>query len=249
MLVAASTDCYPEIPLPDVFEKLLDLEFSAVEIAIRDDRDQLKPEHILDDVDRAVSLCRDTHRLEITGYDVQIDATGDQFYEQFSAICRLAKATKVASITVPSAVHGTPFNEEVEHLRKLVAIATLESACVSIRSQIGRLSEDPDTVVVLCDNVKGLGVTLDPTHYIAGPHAQRGFEKLDRYTYNVLLRDSDKDHLQTRIGQGTVDYGKVISMLEKVNYDRALVVHLGRLPDIDHDAEMRKLRLLLESLL
>ena len=194
-------------------------------------------------------MCRDTHRLEITGYDLRIDATGDEFYEQFSACCRLAKATKVASITVPSAVHGTPFNEEVEHLRRLVAIATLESACVSIRSELGRLSEDPDTVVVLCDNVKGLGVTLDPSHYIAGPHAQRGFEKLDKYTYNVHLRDSDKDNLQTRIGQGTVDYGKIISGLEKEGYDRALVVMLNRLPDIDHDAEMRKLRLLLESLL
>ncbi|MCA9217447.1 MAG: sugar phosphate isomerase/epimerase [Planctomycetales bacterium] len=248
MLVAASTDCYPEIPLPEVFEKLLDLEYSAVEIAVREDG-QLKPSDVVADVERCVGLCRDTHRLEITGYDVRIDATGDEFYEQFTACCRLAKATKVASITVPSAVHGTPFNEEVEHLRRLVAIATLESACVSIRSELGRLSEDPDTVVVLCDNVKGLGVTLDPSHYIAGPHAHRGFEKLDKYTYNVHLRDSDKDHLQTRVGQGTVDYGKIISGLEKVNYDRALVVNLNRLPEIDHDAEMRKLRLLLESLL
>ena len=34
MLVAASTECFSELSLPDVYEKLLELEFSAVEISI-----------------------------------------------------------------------------------------------------------------------------------------------------------------------------------------------------------------------
>ena len=59
-------------------------------------------------------------------YSVQIDAQGDEHYRQFAACCKLAKATKVVTLTVPSAELGTPFNEEVEHLRRLVAIAKLE---------------------------------------------------------------------------------------------------------------------------
>jgi sugar phosphate isomerase/epimerase len=237
------------MPLPAVFEKLQDLEYSAVEIAIRETGNQLRPTDVLRDEVRAIGICRDTHRLDITGYEVDIAANGEKHYELFAACCRLAKATKVASITVPSGEHGTPFNEEVEHLRKLVAIATFESARVSIRSQIGRLSEDPDTVVVLCDNVKGLGVTFDPSHYHCGPHSGRNLEKLMRYTFNVHLRDSRREKLQTRVGQGEIDYGKLISMLQKVGYDRSLTVHMVRLADVDHEAEMRKLRLLLESLL
>ena len=248
MIVSASTDCFQDLTLPDVFERLVDLEFAAVEISIRHGDPQLSPADVLNDLDMAVGLCRDTHRLGITGYTVEIGVQGQEHYDQFAAACRLAKATKVACLTVPSAELGTPFNEEVEHLRRLVAIATMESVVVSIRSQIGRLSEDPDTVVVLCDNVKGLGVTLDPSHYICEPNTGRHYEKLMKYTQNVHLRDTSKTELQVRVGQGEVDYGKLINLLRRVGYDRALCVDIRPQPDVDHAAELRKLRLLLESL-
>jgi len=248
VIVSASTDCFQDLPLPDVFERLADLEFAAVEISLRDNHPQISPAEVARDVEEAVGLCRDTHRLCITGYEVAIGAKGDAHYEQFAAICRLAKATKVATLTIPSAELGTPFNEEVEHLRRLVGIATLESVVVSLRSQIGRLSEDPDTVVVLCDNVKGLRVTLDPSHYICEPNSHRNSEKLMKYTQNVHLRDTSKKQLQVRVGQGEVDYGKLINQLRRVGYDRGLCIHMQPLPNVDHMAEMRKLRLLLESL-
>jgi sugar phosphate isomerase/epimerase len=248
VIVSVSTDCFQHLPLPDVFEKLADLEFSTIEISLRDQHPQLSPAEVLADVEKAAAICRDTHRLNISGYMVEISAQGEPHYEQFAACCRLAKATKVASLTVPSAELGTPFNEEVEHLRRLVAIATLESAVVSIRSQIGRLSEDPDTVVVLCDNVKGLGVTLDPSHYICQPNANRNYEKILKYTYNVHLRDTSRTQLQVRVGQGEVDYGKLINLLRRVGYDRALSINMQPLPDVDHLGELRKMRLLLESL-
>lgn len=249
MIVSASTDCFPDLPIPDVFERLVDLEFSSVEITLRHGHPQISPAHVLADTEKVGALCRDTHRLGISGYAVEISAQGSEHYDQFAAICRLAKATKVASLTIPSAELGTPFNEEVEHLRRLVAIATMESVVVSIRSQIGRLSEDPDTVVVLCDNVKGLGVTLDPSHYMCEPNTGRNYEKLIKYTKNVYLRDTSKTALQVRVGQGEVDYGKLVNLLNRVGYERALCIHMQELPEIDHMAEMRKLRLLLESLL
>lgn len=249
MIVAASTDCFPDLSLLDIFDRLADLEFSSVEIAIGEGNQRLTPTQVLEDLEKAVAFCRDTHRLGIVAYAVEIPARGEAHYEQFAACCRLAKATKVACISVPSGELGTPFNEEVEHLRRLVAIATLESAVVSIRSQIGRLSEDPDTVVVLCDNVKGLGVTLDPSHYTCEPNAGRHYEKLFKYTHHVQLRDTSKTQLQVRVGQGEIDYGRLLNLLRRARYDRAVSVNIHPMPDVDHPAELRKLRLLLESLL
>ena len=63
------------------------------------------------------------------------------------------------------------------------------------------------------------------------------------------LRDSTKENLQVRVGQGEVDYGKLLQQLAKVNYDRALSVQMGPVDGLDHRAEMRKIRLLLDSLL
>lgn len=249
MLVAASTECFGLLPLVDAIGRLGDLEYTNVEIAIHEGGVQIKPSEVAANIEKAIAKCRDTHRLDIIAYSVDITATGDEYYRQFLAICRLAKSTKVVTLTVPSCELGTPFNEEVERLRKLVSIATNEGVRVGIKSQVGRLSQDPDTVVVLCDNVKGLGLTLDPSHYICGPHAGRSIDKLMKYVYHVHLRDTKKDQLQVRIGQGEIEYGRLIQQLQKVNYNRSLSVNITEMPEVDHQVEMRKMRLLLESLL
>jgi hypothetical protein len=51
------------------------------------------------------------------------------------------------------------------------------------------------------------------------------------------------------VGQGEVEYGKLIAQLRKAKYNRALSVDIQEMPDVDHMGEMRKMRLLLESLL
>jgi sugar phosphate isomerase/epimerase len=249
VFVAASTECFRSLSLGEALDRLVDLEFTTIELPLSEGCDYLQPSRILADPDEAINVCHNTRRLNITAFSAEISATGEAGYEQFAACCRLAKATKVVTISVHSGELGTPFNEEVERLRKLVAIASLEGVRVGMRSQIGRLSEDPDTVAVLCDNVPGLGLTLDPSHYICGPHQGRSIDKLMKYVYHVHLRDTTKSRMQVRVGQGEVDYGKLIGQLRRLGYNRALSIHMEELPEIDHMAEMRKMRLLLESLL
>ena len=249
MFVAASTECFHDLSLNKALERLADLEFTAVELSIFEDGDQLKPSQVLADVESAVALCRNSRRLDVVAFDLRITAEKEAHYDQFTAICKMARAAKVVTITIPSAERGTPFNEEVEHLRRLVGIATLGGVRVAMKGQIGRLSEDPDTVTVLCDNVKGLGLTLDPSVYIYGSHQGRSIDKLLKYVYHTHLRDTNKKALQVRVGQGEVEYGKLISQLQKVRYNRALTVNITEMPEVDHVGELRKLRLLLESLL
>ncbi|MEE8450786.1 MAG: TIM barrel protein [Thermoguttaceae bacterium] len=249
MFVAASTTCFPNLPLSDAFQKLVDLEYSCTEIAIHEHGRQFKPSEVVENLDRAIDICRNTHRLDVCSYNLKIDATDQEHYRQFAAICKLAKATKVVSITVPSAEVGTPFNQEVEHLRELVGIASVDGVRVSTSSQLGRLSADPDTVSVLCGNVKGLGLTFDPSHYICQPNAEVDAQKVIKYVYHVRLRDTSKEALQVRVGKGVVEFGRLLTQLRQVGYNRALCVDITEMPEVDHMAEMRKMRLLLESLL
>ena len=107
------------------------------------------------------------------------------------------------TLVVPAAELGTPFNEEIERLREMVRIASLEGVVVAMKTQVGCMTQDPDTAVVLCDQVKGLGLTLDPSQYIYGPHQGRKFDKVIPYVYHVHLRDTTKDKFQVRVGQGT----------------------------------------------
>lgn len=249
MFVAASTRCFPHLPLNAALLQLVELEYTAVEIVVHETGGHLKPSEVLADTDHAVALCRQTHRLTPAALSIEMEAAEPECYHQFAACCRLAKAIKVVTLTVRAAALGTPFNEEIERLRALVAIAAREGVRVGLLTEVGRMTENPDTAINVCDNVKGLGITLDPSHYIYGPLSGVNYENLMKYVYHTRLRDTTKDQLQVRIGQGEVEYGRLVNQLHKVHYDRALCVDILPSTEVDQLTEMRKMRLLLESLL
>jgi sugar phosphate isomerase/epimerase len=236
------------LELLEAVEILSDLDFSAVEIAIHESG-KVKPSELLEDFDRGVQLLRHTHRLDISGYSVELASEGEQHYEDFAKLCNLAKTTKVANMTVPSGEHGTPFNEEVERLQKLVEIGEAEGIRVSVRSQLGCLSDDPDTLMVLCNNVDGLGITMDPSVYIAGPAKGKNLDNILKFVCNTHLRDSRPDAFQVSVGQGEVDYGKLVTQLSREKYERAMTIHMSPMEGLDHRVELRKLRRLLETLI
>ncbi len=152
-------------------------------------------------------------------------------------------------MTVRAAELGTPFNEEVERLRRLVQIAMKSGVVVGLLTESGRLTEMPDTVGSLCKSVKGLGVTLDPSHYIFGQPKMRDFDAILPSVCHVRLRDTTPNQFQIRVGQGVLEFGRLVIQLAKADFRRTLCVDIATLPDLDTAAELRKMRLLLESLL
>jgi len=68
VFVAASTECFSDMPLLDVYEKLIELEYAAVEVSIDEAGDHIKPSEVRQSLDKAISLCRDSHRLEMASY-------------------------------------------------------------------------------------------------------------------------------------------------------------------------------------
>lgn len=251
MFVAASTDCFAHLPLEEALSRLVDLEFTSVDIGLRENGGQLKPSQVRANLEHAIHVCRDTHRMTPAALFVDIAGEGAPYYDQFTACCKLAKALKVVSITVPASELGSPFNGEVERLRELVRIASLEGVVVGLKTELGRISQDPATAVVLCDHVKGLTITLDPSPFVIGPHGGASYDNVMKHVGHVVLRDTSKKKFQVRVGQGEIEYTRLVTQLAKVNYNRALSVCIQEDPesDIDHLGEMRKLRLLLESLL
>jgi sugar phosphate isomerase/epimerase len=249
VFVAAASESYPDLSFSEMLERLGDLEYTAFDLALHEQGGHLRPSEVHADLPRAIDLCRATQRITPCCLSVDIDAAEDEYLRQFASCCKLAKAIKVVTITVKSSELGTPFNAEIERLRSLVNIASLEGVRVGVKNEAGRISQDPDTTVVMCNNVKGLGLTLDPSHFIYGPHQGGSYDQVMKYVCHVLLRDTTKQELQVRIGQGEVEYGRLITQLGRAKYDRALAVSMQALPGVDHNAEMRKMRLLLESLL
>ncbi len=250
MLVCASIESFPDRSKEEILPLLVDLEFTAIEVPIHEEGTTwARPSAVLSDPDQALEACRDSNRLSIAALSVDHPTEGEHYFEEFAACCKLAKSMKVVPLVVPAAELGTPFNAEIERLQELVRIASFEGCLVALKTQIGCMTEDPDTAAVLCDNVQGLGLSLDPSHYITGPHQGRDFSKVIPYVMHVQMRDSTKSQFQVRVGQGENDYGRLISQLSKAGYQRALSVQVLPEEGLEHRAELRKMRLLLESLL
>ena len=98
-------------------------------------------------------MINSTRRLTVVGLSLDIDDEGEEYFNTFTKCCELAKLSKIVSLTVPSGEHGTPFNEEVERYKRLVKIAEQHGVRVAMRSKVGNISADPDTVSVICGHV------------------------------------------------------------------------------------------------
>jgi len=115
------------------------------------------------------------------------------------------------------------------------------------------LTARPAEAVALCRALPNLGLTLDPSHFINGPHQSASFDEVYPYVRNVRLRDSGRKpgEFQVKIGQGEIEYNRVIGQLQRSGYNRGLVLCIEDREEnaFDTEAEVRKLKLVLESLL
>ena len=248
VFVAASTSCIPGEPLAEIFDRLVDLEYTNTELLICENG-TIPPSRIAERHDAVVQLRRCSRRITPIAVFFGVEPDSPEYIEQFTLACRLAKDCGIVVITVHAAVPGTPFNEEIDRLRELVKIGVYHGVVVGVATEAGRITETPETIVSLCKNVKGLGVTLDPSHFIYNLPKPKDYESILPHVCHVRLRDTTQKQFQTGIGQGIIEFGKLVVQLNKVEYRRALCVDIAPIPNIDQSAELRKMRLLLESLL
>ena len=242
--VTASTRCFADQSFELAANSLWDLDFKHLEISVDDGCGQLTLTDLTDDPDAFVSRYRNATRATPDTFGLFIGPTP----EQMESLCRTAKLLQVTQITVPSSEQGTPFNEEIDRLRKLIEIASVEGIRVSIATDPGRMTQDPHTAVELCQQVRGLGITYDPSHYIVSGQPMN-VEQMASYIYHVRLRDTSTEAMQVSLGLGENDFAKIIGALEDTGYTQGLTIDL--LPGhFDADArllELRKMRRLLES--
>jgi sugar phosphate isomerase/epimerase len=251
--VACSTLCFARFPLDQALRTIAELEFSKVDVAIHEQGPHLRPSEVLQDVGLAAQRIRIGPSLSPAAFSVEIDAPDEgTFQRQLQAICHLARLSTVPVITIPAASAGSGIDAESKRLSLLVHLARLEGILLTVETRIGTLTETPETAVELCKRVPGLALTLDPSHYIAGPHQGKSFDQVYPYVRHVHLRDTGRSSelFQVRVGQGEVEYGRIISHLSRYHYDRLLTVEICDIPDAPFamDAEVRKLKYLLDSL-
>lgn len=246
MFVSASTRCFADEDLWTVLQRLPDMHFDKVDIWLDESGPHCKPSEVAAAPEQFVNRLHDQTRLVpaalTLGHDVSMDV--------FATLCNVCKNLRVTQINLPSAPIGTPFNSEIDRLKELVGIAKLAGVRVAVRTERNALSEDAHTAVEFCQAVPGLGLAFDPSYYL-----REGFRKqwslMAPYTSHVFLRDSTIEQVQVQVGLGEIDYSDLITELKQHKFDRALSIEM--FPELlqpeNRPLEMRKVRMLLESLL
>lgn len=253
MYVACSTLCFARHPLERCLRQIAEMEFSKVDVALDEHGPHLKPTEVAADVAAAAQRLRIGPSLSPAAVSAEIAAADPaEYVRQLRAVCRLARLCNIPAVTVAAAPSGTDLAAERSRLRGLVHVAESEGVLLLIDTRIGTLTEFPDAALELCRQVPGLGLTLDPSHYLAGPNRGASFESVYPHVRHVRLRDTGRDaeHFQIRVGQGEVEYGRIVTQLARHGYDRLLTVDIRDIPDAPYslEQEVRKLKYLLESL-
>jgi sugar phosphate isomerase/epimerase len=227
-----------------------EMRYSKVDLAIHESGPHLKPSEVLADLNRHALMLR-VSGLSFAAFHLEIQATDpDHHKEQLRSLCRFARLMTVPVICIPAAAAGSDFDEEVRRLTGLCKLAVSEGVILTVETHLETLTADPKAATELCQRVPGLGLTLDPSHYTVGPLPLPDYDDIYPHVCHVRLRDTAPGKMQVRIGQGQIEYGKIISLLEREGYERALTVDIRDRPPQDYptDPEVRKLKYLLESM-
>ncbi|MGL6096823.1 MAG: sugar phosphate isomerase/epimerase family protein [Fimbriiglobus sp.] len=252
MYVACSTLCYAKYKLDDALKTIRDLHFPKVDLAIHATGPHLRPVDVAADPVKTAQRLKASN-LAFAAFHLDFGpAPMDEAKAQLRGICRLARLLAVPVVTVRPAAAGSDLAADVARLADWTKLAAADGVMLSVETTADGLTADPTVALDICQRVPGLGLTLDPTCYLCGPHVKADIDPLFPFVRHVRLRDSSAGvaGFQVRVGQGEVEYGRIVTMLDRLKYDRALCVDVRDIPDnpFPVEPEVRKLKYLLESL-
>jgi sugar phosphate isomerase/epimerase len=247
--VACSTLCFASHSLSDAFRIIREMHFSKVDLTINRNGPHLTPEDVFADVSKTATQLKASN-LAFAALHVGACEEEEPRPDHFRAICRLARLLAVPTVTVVPT--DTSLDATVHRLRPLAKSAASEGVELTVETNVRGMTGEPAAAVELCHRLPGIGLTLDPSYFLTAGLESK-MDSLYPFISHVRLRDSGKkpEEFQVRVGQGEVDYGRIIAMLEREGYDRTLSVDIRDIPDSPFpvDAEVRKLKYLLESLI
>jgi sugar phosphate isomerase/epimerase len=149
---------------------------------------------------------------------------------RFRAIATCARTIGARGVTLlPGVVWDElgperSFDLSVEALRELVAVAHDAGLRLSVEAHLESVAESPELAARLCDEVPGLKLTLDYSHFVAGGHGVEAVHGLIRHAGHFHARQAAPGKLQAGSKDGTLDFADIVGRLKAADYDGDLCV-------------------------
>jgi sugar phosphate isomerase/epimerase len=152
------------------------------------------------------------------------EAFGDRPFEEYEkdleALAEFGAREKARLINIMGPSNKADRAGVAVKLKSLVAIVKKHGIILTVETHVGQITERPADALWLCKNVPGLGLTLDPSHYYAGPNQGKPFDELYPFVQGTGFRAGgmSPDTLQLAWGTGPIDFEKIVRGLEKAGY-------------------------------
>lgn len=230
MRLGCSTLLFSRRPLAEACREIEALGFRHIDLGTLEGWAHINPSAIAADLDGVAAQVRQTLG-GLTPLSLNASRNSPE------ATIRLAAALGAPVVTLPAAPPTTPLAEEAGALGPLVTLGASLGVQVTVETHMGQLTERVDVAVALCEAVPGLGLTLDPSHYMAGPHQGKEFGAIYPYVRHLHVRDAGLngwDEVQMEFGKGRVPWGSILMGLRGVGYDDGITIeYIDTQPGMD----------------
>lgn len=246
--VACSSLVQCKQPMAKALETIAALGYRWVDLSCLDWAPHVSVPKLVEDFGREaarVEAVLQTNQLRVANltFDSLEVRPFDRYEQEFRAVVKLAVRLKARLINLMAPSPKAGRQELIARLRKLQAIASESGVILTLETHCFQITEKPADALWICQQVPGLGLTLDPSHYYAGPNQGASFDELYPYVQGTGFRagGTSWQAIQMPWLQGPINFAAIVRKLEAQGYKGFYVAeYIEGFNQLDPVAESRK---------
>lgn len=256
---------FPTLPHEKAFQVISLMGFKYVDLGLFKDRSHVQPADQLDLPEKrgaAVKQLAADQGLIIDDVFLQSSLDAAEFAinhpdekirkDERDKFQRLVDYALAAGSHHLTCLPGCEFNEDsrklsIEELSWRADYAAQHDVVYSIEPHIGSIMGDPAVCRAMTEEVKGLTLALDYSHFWSQGYSMEQINALVKYASTIHARGSAVGKAQTPFELSTVDFGQMCEEIKRVGYNGCICMeycYLGweGLNRTDNISETMKLR-------
>jgi len=238
--LACADFTFPLLPHDKVLQLVAMLELEGVDIGLFEERSHLWPSREFEDVEKSAARLRtalerhgllaadvflqmapDFTPLAINHPEAERRARARDWFAKtldYAAAAGAGHVTTLPGVFFPDQPQDDSWKRAVEELHWRVGRARDHAVVFAVEAHVGSVAPDPKSAAALVQQVPGLTLTLDYTHFTRLGIGDAEVEPLVRYASHFHVRGACPGRLQVPLRQSTIDYRRVLKAMGRTGY-------------------------------
>jgi sugar phosphate isomerase/epimerase len=233
--LACADFAFPLLPHDKVLQLIGMLELDGVDIGLFEERSHHWPSREFEDVEKSARNLRSAlarHNLppadvflqmapDFTTYAAERRAHArDCFVKtlEYAAAAGARHVTTLPGVAFPEEPKDVSWQRAIEELHWRLNRATDYGLVFAVEAHVGSIAPDPKSAAALVQQVSGLTLTLDYTHFTRMDIDDREVEPLIQYASHFHVRGARPGRLQTAMKDSRIDYRRVLEVMARTGY-------------------------------